>query len=360
MDTTPSTPSFWLPVLAGLPITLCMVVMGLPDIGNGHSAAFRALYTGAYIVWVIPLSVIQRRMWRTRVAWWKAALVLLGITYAMSVLNNAIALHMAVGWHLVPSYQPMMLLRGLDGCWLALIAYCAIHAVVAYYTELRQAQERTAQAISHARDAELRALRYQLNPHFLFNTLNAISALVAKQQNREANRMIARLGDFLRATLDSDGAHEVTLAEELSLTETYLDVEKARLGDRLVIRLQVGPEVMSAMVPYLLLQPLVENAIRHGISMRREPGKLELGAHRQGDMLSLCVTNEGQPATERIDQPGTSLTVGLNNVRARLATLYPGAHQLRTKAGEDGGFLVAIDIPFREKTAEIVPRKRAS
>lgn len=352
-----ASPPLWLPIVAGLPITLCMVVMALPDLGRAHSAAYRALYLAAYVVWSLPLTLLQRRLWRQRVSWWKTATVLLVVTYLLSLINNAIALSMAVGWGQVPAYRLRMIFSGLDGCWLALIAFCAIHAVVAYYTELRYAQERTERALWHARDAELRALRYQLHPHFLFNTLNAISALVAGQRNREANRMIARLGDFLRATLESSVAHEVALADELALTEAYLDVEKARLGERLRVRLHLGPELMGAMVPYLLLQPLVENAIRHGIAPRNTPGCLDIQASRHGDRLCLRIANEGcRPEDwENSDGASHSLAIGLRNVRERLENLYPGNHRFASEACEDGHYTVTIDIPFRETEASTLP-----
>lgn len=349
----PVSPPLWLPILAGLPITFCMVVMALPDLGRAHSAAYRALYLAAYVIWSLPLTLLQRKLWRRRVSWWKAAIILLAVTYVLSLINNAIALFMAVGWGQVPAYRLRMIFSGLDGCWLALIAFCAIHAVVAYYTELRYSQERAERAISHARDAELRALRYQLHPHFLFNTLNAISALVASQRNREANRMIARLGDFLRATLESSAAHEVALADELALTEAYLDVEKARLGERLRVRLHLGPDLMGALVPYLLLQPLVENAIRHGIAPRTEPGWLDIQAFRKDGWLCLRVINEGcRPEdSEKSGTAGHSSAIGLRNVRARLENLYPDSHRFESKAGEDGCYTVIIDIPFREMEA---------
>lgn len=344
-------PPFWLPLLAGLPITLCMVVMALPELGRGHSAAYRALYLGAYVVWIVPLCLIQRRLWRQRVTWWKAALVLLALTYLLSLINNAIALYMAVAWKQVPSYQPAFIFRGLDGCWLALIAFCAIHAVVAYYTELQVSQARAESAISLARDAELRALRYQLQPHFLFNTLNAISTLVASGENRDANRMIARLADFLRATLEgNERSHEVALADELALMEAYLDVEKARLGRRLVIRTQVGPDVLGAMVPYLLLQPLVENAIRHGIAQRTEPGRLELTVSREAGRLRMDVANDGS-TDETVDGAHRSSAIGLSNVRKRLENLYPDDHAIDAGHRPDGGYAVHIDIPYREAAA---------
>lgn len=206
--------------------------------------------------------------------------------------------------------------------------------------------------MSLARDAELRALRYQLHPHFLFNTLNAISTLVADERSREARHMLSRLGEFLRATLDGADGHEVALADELSLTETYLDIERVRLGERLALKWTVGPDVLDALVPYLILQPLVENAIRHGIALRRQPGRLEVHILRRGDRLHIRVGNDGARGEAALSEEARrSSMVGLRNVSERLAKLYPGNHTLEARPRDDGGYDVALDLPFREGVA---------
>jgi two-component system, LytTR family, sensor histidine kinase AlgZ len=284
-----ATPPFWIPVLAGLPITLCMLVMGLPDFGLSHFAEFRAMFVVAYIVWSVPLALIQRSLWRRRIQWWFSIPGLLALTYVLSLVNSALGQLLMVHWGLASQFIWGRIFSGLDGCWLALIAFCAIHAVVAYYFALRAEKQRVLNAVSLARDAELRALRYQLHPHFLFNTLNAISALVVEGRPLDATRMIARLGDFLRATLESGEAHEVPLADELSLTEHYLDIEKARLGHRLDMNLSVGPDVLRALVPGL----------------------------------------------------------GLRNVRERLVKLYGDNHRFELCQAVDGSCEVSIELPFR-------------
>jgi two-component system sensor histidine kinase AlgZ len=331
-----------------MPITLCMVVMGLPELGFEHVAAYRSLFVVAYIVWSLPLTAIQRSLWRRRVSWWLTALVLLVLTYIPSLINNAVAQWLAVHWGQAPAFTWARIFRELDGCWLALIAFCAIHAVVAYYFELKVSQQRVLDAASLARDAELRALRYQLHPHFLFNTLNAISSLVTEGRSRDATRMIARLGDFLRATLEAGETHEVSLADELSLTGHYLEIEKARFGDRLTIDLRIGPDVLGALVPYLLLQPLMENSIRHGIAPRRDGGRVTLHIARVADQLQLNLRNDGvvangvEPATNRLS------AVGLRNVRERLEKLYGGQHQFEFAPAIDGSCEVRIGLPFRK------------
>jgi two-component system sensor histidine kinase AlgZ len=198
-----------------------------------------------------------------------------------------------------------------------------------------------AQAQAAARDAELRALRLQVNPHFLFNSLNAISALVSSQANREANRMLGCVSDFLRSTLAHDGRHEHSLAEELALLDAYLEIEKARLGERLRLSMKAGPDLLDAVVPYLMLQPLVENAIRHGIAPLAPTGRLDIRVEREGSRLLVDVRNDGrQPA-----HAGNG--IGLANVRERLRHLYGTEQQVEAGWREDGRFGVRIALPLR-------------
>jgi two-component system sensor histidine kinase AlgZ len=355
-----ATPSFWLPVIAGLPITLCMVVMGLPDFGLKHFAAFRSLFVVAYIVWSVPLALVQRSLWRRRTPWWFGIPGLLALTYVLSLVNSAIGQLLMVHWEMLRNFTWGRIFSGLDGCWLALIAFCAIHAVVAYYYALRAEERRVLVAVSLARDAELRALRYQLHPHFLFNTLNAISALVVEGRPRDATRVIARLGDFLRATLEGGEVHEVPLADELSLTEHYLDIEKARLGHRLDVGLYIGPDVLRALVPYLLLQPLIENAIRHGIAPRKEGGRMEVHIDRRHEHLHLRLRNDGVDApSEAVDQASRPNGVGLRNVRERLVKLYGDDHRFELSRAVDGSCEVNIELPFRA-AAQVAERQTAA
>lgn len=347
LDPLRAAPPFWLPLLAGLPITVCMAVMGLPDLGHGYALVFRAMYTCACLLWMLPLTALQRTLWRHQVRGWITAPVLLLVTYGMSVANAAIGAQMMLAWKLVPAFQWDMLFRGLDGCWLALIAFCAVHAVLGYYTALQAEQRHALQMAALARDAELRALRYQLHPHFLFNTLNAISTLVVEERTREATRMIARLGDFLRATLESDGEAEHALADELRLIEHYLAIEQARLGDRLQVTLNIAADTRRATVPSLLLQPLVENAIRHGIALRRDGGKLTLHASRHANALRLELYNDGVPASALSSRDAASIrpAVGLRNVQERLAHLYDH-HRFDMHIADDGSCSVRIELPF--------------
>ncbi|MYN15524.1 sensor histidine kinase [Rugamonas sp. FT107W] len=325
-----------------------MAILGLPELGHGYAAAFRGLYFVACMVWIAPLAWLQRLLWSRESALLATVVILLAASYAMSVANALAGQHLAIALGLAAGYRWSHLVQGLDGCWLALIAFCAVHAVAVYYLSLQRTRLRLAQALAHARDAELRALRLQVNPHFLFNTLNAISGLVAAGDNREANRMISRVADFLRATLVHDGRHEHALAEELALIEAYLGIEQARLGERLRVTMTAGPDVLDAAVPYLLLQPLVENAIRHGIAPLATAGRLDIRVERSGANLAVELLNDGH----RSASVGTrGAGIGLANVAERLRHLYGGEHRLDADWRGERSFHVRLTLPLRPMAA---------
>jgi two-component system sensor histidine kinase AlgZ len=228
-----------------------------------------------------------------------------------------------------------------------------------HYDALQRSRRREAEANALAREAELRALHYQLHPHFLFNTLNSISALVADGRGSDATRMIARLGDLLRATLERSDTREVTVAEELSLTEHYLDIEKARLGRRLQVHLQVGPGILHAQLPPLLLQPLVENAIRHGIAPRPMGGAIRLLLAGEGDNLVIALRNDAAPSS--LDSAATRPTaIGLNNVRQRLEALYPGHHTIDAGITTAGEYSVRLVLPLRRSAPVVQAEARSA
>jgi two-component system, LytTR family, sensor kinase len=232
-----------------------------------------------------------------------------------------------------------------------LVAWSALYFVILAKREVeanRQEAERQRQqallAQSLAREAQLRALRYQLNPHFLFNALNAISTLVAEGRAEAANATLARLADFLRATLDGTEA-EVTLEKELSLVDGYLSVERARLQERLQASLQAEPGVLDAMVPALLLQPLVENAVRHGVAQRRQGGRVEVWAEAAGRRLRVVVRDDGPGAVDA----APSLGFGLANTEERLRHLFDDDFRLDLRPSALGGTEVVVEMPLRRR-----------
>jgi two-component system, LytTR family, sensor histidine kinase AlgZ len=325
--------------VAGLPILGCMMIMSLPALSNERVLVFRLFYALAYLFWIVPLGWLQRLLWRRGAGWWAMAGVLLPVSYAMSVANALFALYFLASETMRAQAGMAWVFGGLDGCWLALIAFCGFQAIVLHRAALEREGQRLREAAQAARDAELRALRYQLQPHFLFNTLNAISALVQDDRRRDATRMIARLGDFLRTTLEDAPEHEHTVADEIALTAAYLDIEKARLGERLRVETYTAPGTLEARVPYLLLQPLVENAVRHGIAPRSAPGTIAMRFERDARDLRVTVENDVLALAEGAGR------VGLANVRARLEALYPDNHQLITGL-EQGRWVVRISVPW--------------
>lgn len=201
-----------------------------------------------------------------------------------------------------------------------------------------QAGEREVQ-LSQAR---LNALRMQFNPHFLFNSLNAITVLVRDGDNAAASQMLELLSDVLRQVLRTEAAQETTLAEEIDFLRRYLAIEQIRFSDRLRPRMEIDPGVSRAAIPAFLLQPLVENALRHGIARRSEAGALVLTAHREGPDLVLTVHDDG---------PGLSITtggVGIANTRARLTAMYGAGATLDLANREEGGVVATVRLPYHE------------
>ena len=200
--------------------------------------------------------------------------------------------------------------------------------------------------------AELHALRMQLNPHFLFNTMNSIAMLVRHDEKEEAVRTIAGLSDLLRTLLEEERPHEVSLREELDFLRRYLEIERIRFQDRLEVDITADNGVLDAQVPTLVLQPLVENAIRHGIARRTAAGRLAVSATRMGDRLVLKVTDDGPGLNGW--HPGAGMGVGLRNTQARLQQLYGSQQRLELQDGSSEGSVATIELPFHLQPLEIV------
>jgi signal transduction histidine kinase len=212
-----------------------------------------------------------------------------------------------------------------------------------YYRFYREREAHSAYLAARLAQAELEMLKSQLHPHFLFNTLHAISALMHRDV-KAADRMIARLSELLRVALDYTGTQEVSLQEELAFLEPYVEIERVRLGDRLTVEYDIQPRVLDARVPHMILQPLVENAIRHGIAPRAQPGVVRIVARGRRDVLDLEVTDDGAGMP-----PGRSANggVGLANTRARLEQMYGNQFTFEPRNVTGGGFSVALTIPFQ-------------
>ncbi len=215
-----------------------------------------------------------------------------------------------------------------------------------YYRRYRQGELRALRLEAQLSQAQLQALKMQLHPHFLFNTLHSISALLNKQPEA-ARTMITRLGDFLRLTLENAGTQEVTLQREMEFLRCYLEIERVRFQDRLTTRMDVSPPALDAKVPNLILQPIVENAIRHGIASRSTPGLIEILAKPHKGTLRIQIRDNGPglPA-DRTPEKMFTKGLGLANTERRLDRLYGAAHRFELVNDPEGGLVVTLEIPF--------------
>jgi two-component system, LytTR family, sensor kinase len=243
------------------------------------------------------------------------------------------ARHTPPGMHLPPDI--LMYLLTMSAC----VALAHFHHA--------QVRERHAIALEASlAQAKLQALRMQINPHFLFNTLNAIATLVHSSPHT-ADEMISDLSELFRASLESSEDQEIALARELDLLERYLTIEQRRFGERLRVELNIDPEILQAFVPTLILQPIVENAIRHGIEPLAGAGRITIQARRDGEHIQLSVSDNGEKPFDASVVERTLKGIGLANTRARLQQLYGDGQSLAIGEGEPDGWTVEIRIPLR-------------
>jgi two-component system LytT family sensor kinase len=255
-------------------------------------------------------------------------------------------------WALSPGPDPFVQLwwhKFLNGLLGYLFLYGTI-LLVSYMLDSRSRlalqQTEAARLNEQLSKAQLNALRRQIEPHFLFNTLNAIAGLVREKRNDAAVSMIAGLSDFLRRVLEDSDRQQVPLQEELEFAQKYLDIQKVRFADRLQLSVDVPSDLFPAQVPSLILQPMVENAVKHGIAKRVQGGAIRIAACRSNGMLTLSVYNDGPalPAEWEELSPG----IGLSNVRTRLQSLYGDLFKLSMRNREPGGVEVTLSVPFEE------------
>jgi two-component sensor histidine kinase len=208
--------------------------------------------------------------------------------------------------------------------------------------EARRRERRLVEAQAQAHEAQVRALRYQVNPHFLYNTLNSIAALILDRRNDTAEAMVIRLSDFFRSSLSQDPLADATLAREIELQRLYLDIEEVRFADQLQVEVRLPLELEEALVPSLILQPLVENALKHGLRGPGQPMRLTIAAHAEADRLTLEVADDGRGQ----DAPGGGTGVGLKNIERRLAARFQDQGRLVAESTSDG-FRARVTLPLR-------------
>jgi signal transduction histidine kinase len=231
--------------------------------------------------------------------------------------------------------------------WSVFLYFTVLGCVFAftYYREARERESQQAQLAAQLAEARLGALRMQLNPHFLFNSLNAITVLVRDEKTREASKMLELLSGVLRQVLQGEQRQQVTLEEEIRFIEAYLAIEQVRFSDRLEVTWNIEPATRDALVPEFILQPLVENAVRHGVAKRDAVGTIEMSARQVGSELELCVRDNGPGY-----RPTSNAGVGLSNTRARLKTLFGAAGQLEMVSNENNGTAATLRFPLQRAT----------
>ena len=234
-----------------------------------------------------------------------------------------------------------------------LAAWAALYYGINYFLLLEGEIKQRERLESQASTAQLAMLRYQLNPHFLFNTLNSISTLVLLKQTERANAMLARLSSFLRYTLANEPTAKVTLAQEVETLKLYLEIEKMRFEDRLRPHFEIDPGCSMALLPSLLLQPLIENAIKYAVTPQEDGADISIEVKRQGDRVVILVSDTGPGSDSQYTARAAESTgVGLANIRDRLAQAYGDNHRFETQSDIQGGFRVLIDIPYQIEEAE--------
>ena len=344
-------PPFWL-LFAGCwtGYGLMMFLGALPYRTEPGQMSGRMLYVLCTVLCSGPVWVFCHRLWKMSWSWPRAMLATAALCYPLGLASTLFTNWVVMsGWQPKPAPFSEVLFSALS----ATSPFCALVVWGGLYFGLRQ-YERNARMETLARQAELRALRHQLTPHFLCNTLNGISTLVGEGRTQEARRMIARLGDFLRATLEGVGPLEVSLAQEVSYLEQYLAIEQARLGERLGVNIDIAPEALDASVPNLLLQPLVENAVQHGVVPFPAGGDVTVRAERRTPgRVHLTVRNRCRPASSA-EQPANGSHangqggLGLQNTAERLRVAYGAAASVDCRPDREDarGWTATIQLPY--------------
>jgi two-component sensor histidine kinase len=301
------------------------------------------------ILWTCGKFRFERGSWpRALAVHLCVGLLLAGVHVVLCAVSDVFQ-----GWF---TGKPVVFAKSLRGILYNRTHYnLAVYAVVVcgwhawdYYRKFREREAQATELAARLAQAQLQALRMQLNPHFLFNALNAVSSLMLKDVPA-ANKMLSRLGELLRLALENN-QQEVSLREEMEFLRRYLEVEQIRFGERLRLKMEIDPSTLDAAVPNLILQPLVENAVRYAIEPQETTGRIELRSARDNGRLVLQVSDNGPGLTPETTKAGSEVTregIGLNNTRERLRKLYGEEHQFDLATNPAGGLTARLSIPFR-------------
>jgi LytS/YehU family sensor histidine kinase len=342
-----------------------MLLRAMSALANGQPPAFLVLVLIATITGFsisLLLAVIYRRLIGER------AIVTWGLTAL--ILPLFVALHAFIDAWVISLYRAdseagfAQLFIGvfyLDATLLG--AWSALYYAINFYIQVEEQNDQLIQLENQATSAQLAMLRYQLNPHFLFNTLNSISTLVLLKQTEQANAMLSRLSSFLRYTLVNQPSARVTVEQEVETLKLYLEIERMRFEERLRTKFNIDPVSQRALLPSLLLQPLVENAIKYAVTPQESGAEITISTQVEGKTLKITVSDTGPGLRSKVNddrltgvsfdggQP-VSTGVGLSNIRDRLAQAYGENYRFETVEPKEGGFAVIIELPFEKREAE--------
>jgi hypothetical protein len=289
-----------------------------------NSASYARMWlvvTVAGFVLSSPMRYIYRRLWGEAP---RTIVVGVLLTCYVTALVLRLVINLAYIKFVEPDWQVKEIFELFGGALSTaylLLCWSGLYFGIKFYESKRQQEETMLKAVALAQEAQLKMLRYQLNPHFLFNTLNAISTLILDNQNRKANHAVARLSEFLRYTLDQDPMKKVTLRQEIEALDLYLGTERLRFGERLRLEYAIEEEALDALVPSLLLQPLLENSLKYAVSQREQGGLVRIEGRTREGLLELSVIDDG-PGLPAGPPPSDRRGVGLANTRERLKVLY--------------------------------------
>ncbi len=314
-----------------------------------------------WLIWVVFIPLIfrlSRRFPLDRRNWRYGLLVFLPVGVLLAIARTAFPALVYIvfedGWGALHQWFPKRFYYLVTDSLIAFVFYAFVLAfgqATNYYKQFREEELRRSQLESQLSKAQLDALKMQLHPHFLFNALNSISAL--QMENTEAaQEMTARLGDFLRMTLENVGANEVTLEREIEFLECYLDIEKVRFGRRLTTNIEIAPDVLLCRVPNLILQPLVENAIRHGIAPNAASGQINIRAAGENGWLKISVADNGKGIENRKPDKAITGGLGLSNTKARLEQFYGANFRFELQNAKEGGLIATLRFPHVKKQNE--------
>jgi hypothetical protein len=344
-------------VLAGIGTTVAYdfrAHVGRPERWSNLARIYFTAYMAWSVIFTPIVAWVSRRFTIGKQHFLQTTMVHLATALGVTVVSAAIRIPLAsfiypeynkpIPWS---AFRSFFLANAYDDLWMYLVVAAIAHGLI-YFRKYQERELRSSELERQLAEAQLQMLKMQLQPHFLFNTLNTAYTLI-RRDVAAAERVIIQLSDLLRITLDRTGIHEVTLHEEITFIGKYLELEQVRFRERLTVRYDIAPECLDALVPNMILQPLVENAVRHGVSPNARPGIIEIKAIRKENFLELTVWDNGK-GLENGSHSKIRSGVGLTNTRARLYRQYGPGSELVLRPGLLNGFCVTTVIPFRKAT----------